>query len=100
VRFKRFTLGEDRLEMGRVYMTDQGQEVGPFDAQEEFPEGAHKDVLGGVNAACFAWNIGQDGDGDPIAACWWDTGTCANEIAEHMGEIRAVEARTVAEGAA
>jgi hypothetical protein len=94
MRFKPFTQGKDRLEMGRLYRTHKGNDVGPFDERQEIP-GAPE---GQETPICYSFKIGEDRDGDPIWANWWDTGTCGCENAEELGEIIAVEVSTVEEG--
>lgn len=92
MRFKKFSIGKEYLELGRIYKTDGGFEVGPFDEITECVGGpAYPEVNGGKDPHTFDVKI----DGEWF--CWWDTGTTANPNAEKYGEIVAVEAKNVEE---
>jgi len=80
-RFIPFVHGTNRLQMNRVYLTDKGKEIGPFDEKTWFKE----DKEFGGDVETFDLKVGNE------FACWWDTGVTANELAEELGEITAVE---------
>jgi len=91
IRFTPFTVGKDRLEVNRVYLTTTGAEIGPFEETTFFAYG--KD--GEPDTETFDVILDEPTDPETDWACWWDTGVPANPNAEHLGEITAVEIKEI-----
>lgn len=81
-RFIPFIHGKDMLELNRVYQTHKGKEV-LFKSRTEIERGI------------FTYDEIQGDQQLDEWACWWDTGVCANALAEEIGEIAAVEIKEI-----